>query len=58
MNRKEELTILISNLLEKIHSATNEHWSTNIDDINYMMQQVDKLSTTLRVYQDELRSIK
>lgn len=57
MNRKEELTILISNLLEKIHSATNER-STNIDDINYMMQQVDKLSTTLRVYQDELRSIK
>ena len=57
MNRKEELTILISNLLEKIHSATNDR-STNIDDINYMMQQVDKLSTTLRVYQDELRSIK
>ena len=58
MNRKEELTILISNLLEKIHSATNKHWSNDIDDINYMMQQVDKLSTTLRVYQDELRNIK
>lgn len=58
MNRKQELIILISNVITQIHNeATQEYYSTDIDDLNIMMQQIDKLSTILKTYQQEFNSI-
>lgn len=58
MNRKQELIILISSVLTQIHNeATKDYYSTDIDDLNYMMQQVDKLSTILKTYQLEFNNL-
>ena len=59
MNRKQELIILISNVITQIHNeATKDYYSTDVDDLNYMMQQVDKLSTILKTYQLEFNNLK